>query len=62
MERGWERLAVQMIKSCLEGEEQHSAMVVEQDEGGESVGTSIRLLTPKQRRDSTTHLHQPLVH
>ena len=51
------RLAVQMIKSCLEGEEQHSAMVVEQDEGGESVGIIITL----EREGTFSSVNQRLV-
>ena len=46
-----------MIKSCLEGEEQHSAMVVEQDEGGESVGIIITL----EREGTFSSVNQRLV-
>merc|ERR1719315_744902 len=56
-DRGWDKLAMQMIKSCLEGVEQHSCMVVEQDEAGGSVGIIITL----EREGTFSTVNQKLV-
>jgi hypothetical protein len=41
-DKGWGKLALHMITSCLEGVDQHTALVVERSEAG-SVGVVIML-------------------
>jgi hypothetical protein len=55
-EEGWDKLSLQMINSCLEGEEQHAALVVEKSESG-SIGVVITL----ERQGKFSTVNQKLV-
>jgi len=55
-DRGWDKLAMQMINSCLEGVDQHTALVVERNEAG-SVGVVITL----ERQGKFSTVNQRLV-
>lgn len=55
-DKGWGKLALHMITSCLEGVDQHTALVVERSEAG-SVGVVIML----ERQGKFSIVNQRLV-
>ena len=54
---GWDKLSMQIINSCLEGVDQHHALVVDRNESGDSLGVVITL----EREGKFSTVNQRLV-